>query len=143
MTSLMFLMYLAAMGVSITLERQARRQKREIALEYTRLGLPLPPLRPKIQTLEALLNIAIGILMLVPPAQGFWLILHEPFISAHTGAGIPGTPGLPGITDFYIVLLAAGLTLVFLGGQALMQNIALRRNNSQHARADRGTGPGQ
>lgn len=134
MNSLMFLMYLAAMGVSIALGRQAKRQRSEIALEYVRLGIPLPPVRPKIQTLEALLNITIGIVMLVPAVLGFWLILREPFIRALTG---------PGMIDLYIVFLAAGLTLMFLGGQALLQNIMYRGNVAQRVRADRRTGPVQ
>jgi hypothetical protein len=132
--SLMFLIYLSAMGVSIALEKQSRRQKAEIALECARHGLTLPPSRPKVQILEALLSIAIGIVMLVPAVLGFWLILYEPFIRADTA---------PGMVDFYIVFLAGGLTLMFLGGQALRQNIIHFRNVSPRVRADRGTGRAQ
>jgi hypothetical protein len=122
MNSLMFLIYLAAVGVSIVLERQAKRQKSGIALECARLGLPVPPARPKIQTLEALLNIAIGGVLVVPAVFGFWLILREPFIRENTGAGM---------IDFYSLLLAAGLTLMYLGGEALRQNLIHRRDVSQ------------
>ena len=81
MNSLMWLVYLTAMGVSIALERQSRRQKAEIALECAKSGLPLPPSRPKVQALEALLSIAIGLVMLVPALLGFWMIVNGPFIS--------------------------------------------------------------
>jgi hypothetical protein len=121
MNSLMWLVYLTAMGVSIALERQSRRQKAEIALECAKSGLPLPPSRPKVQALEALLSIAIGLVMLVPALLGFWMIVSVPFIRGNTGQGM---------IDFYIVLLAAGLTLVFLGGKALRQNLTDRRRLS-------------
>jgi hypothetical protein len=128
--SLMFLIYLSAMGVSVALEKQSKRQKAEIALECARHGLTLPPSRPKVQILESLLSIAIGIVMLVPAVLGFWLILHEPFIRAHTA---------PEMVDFYVVFLAGGLTLMFLGGQALRQNLIYRRNVSPRVQADRET----
>lgn len=130
MTSLMFLIYLSAMGVFLVLERQGKRQKREIALECARLGLPLPSPRPKIQTLEALLNIAIGVVMILPAASGFWMMFQSPLLMAQSG---------PGAADFFSVLLAAGLTLIFLGSKALRQNLIHRRNASQRVRRDRGS----
>jgi hypothetical protein len=122
MSSLVFLIYLAAMGVSILLGRQATRQKREIALELARLGHPLPGVRPRIQILEALLSIAIGGVLIVPAVQGFWMIFRTPLLVAQTG---------PGMGDFYSVLLAAGVTFMFLGSKTLRQNLIHRRNVSQ------------
>lgn len=122
MSSLVFLIYLAAMGVSILLGRQATRQKREIALELARLGHPLPGVRPRIQILEALLSIAIGGVLIVPAVQGFWMIFRTPLLVAQTG---------PGMGDFYSILLAAGVTLMFLGSKTLRQNLIHRRNVSR------------
>jgi hypothetical protein len=124
----MFLIYLAAMGVSILLERQKKRQESQIALEFARLGYPVPPVQPRIQTLEALLNIAIGIVMVVPAVQGFGMIFSNPWLMAQTG---------PGMGEFFGVLLAAGLTLIFLGSKALRQNLIRRREASRQVRADR------
>ena len=129
MNSLMLLIYPAAIGVSIMLERQAKGQKSQIALELARLGHPVPPVHPRIQILEALLNIAIGIVMVVPAVQGFWMIFCAPRLMAQAG---------PGMGEFYSVLLAAGLTLVFLGSKALRQNLLCRREASQQVRADGG-----
>jgi hypothetical protein len=39
--------------------------------------------------------------------------------------------------DFYSILLAAGVTLMFLGSKALRQNLLYRKNISQKAPADR------
>lgn len=125
MHSLMFLMYLTAMGISILLERQAKRQKSQIDLELARLGFPVPPVQPRIQTLEALLNIAIGFVVLVPAVQGSWVMFSSPGLVARAG---------PGMGEFYSVLLAAGLTLIFLGSKALRQNLIYRRNVTQHTR---------
>jgi hypothetical protein len=119
MNSLMFLMYVTGIGVSIVLERQSKRQKCEIALECARLGLPLPPVRPRIQTLEALLSIAIGIVLLIPAVQGFWMIFSDTWFRAHVE---------PGFGDFYSVLIAAGVTLIFLGCKALRENLIERRD---------------
>jgi hypothetical protein len=132
MNSLLFLIYVTAMGVYVVLERQAKRQKSETALECARLGLRLPPARPKIQALEALLNITIGFVMIFPAVFGFWQIWREPFLRAHTE---------PAIVNFYSVLLSAGLTLMYLGWRALRQDIIHRRNVTM--RADAGAdGPG-
>ena len=127
MNSLTFLIYLSAMGVSILLRRQAKRQKSEIARECARPGCPLPAGRPSIQTLEALLNISIGTVLFVPAMHGFWMIFRSPFFSTYTG---------PEMGDFYSILLAAGVTLMFLGSKALRQNLLYRKNISQKAPAD-------
>jgi hypothetical protein len=124
----MFLIYLTAMGVSILLERQAKRQKSQIDLELARLGFPVPPEQPRIQTLEALLNIAIGTVLVVPAVHGFWMIIRSPMLLAQSR---------PGMGDFYSILLAAGVTLMFLGSKALRQNLLHRRNTSEEGRADR------
>ena len=122
MSSLVFLIYLAAMGVSILLGRQAKRQQREIALELARLGRPLPGVRTRIQILEALLSIAIGGVLIVPAVQGFWMIFRTPLLVAQTGTGMG---------DFYSILLASGVTLMFLGCKTLRQNLINRRNVSR------------
>jgi len=122
MKSLMFLIYLSAMGVAILLRQQSRRQKAETALESARLGLRLPPSRPRVQVLESLLNMAIGLIMAVPAALGFWAIFSD--------SGVRGIME-PNLGDLFIVLIAGGLTLVFLGGAALRQNLAHRRDFPQ------------
>ena len=56
------------------------------------------------------------------------MIFRSPFFSTYTG---------PEMGDFYSILLAAGVTLMFLGSKALRQNLLYRKNISQKAPADR------
>ncbi|HMK39517.1 MAG TPA: hypothetical protein VK569_09255 [Bacteroidota bacterium] len=114
MNHFLILIYLAALGVSIALEMQSRKHRAGIALECARAGIPLPPERPKIETLEALLNIAIGLVLLAPAAMTAWSIFTDTGLREHTP---------PGMGDFYAFLIAAGVTLIILGGIALGQNI--------------------
>ncbi len=134
MTSLMILIYIAAVGVAVAFQRQSKRQKAEIALTCARLGLELPPSRPKVRTLEALLNIAIGIVLLIPGASGFRLMLQDPAVRVQTGERM---------IDFYAVLIAAGLTLIVLGGAALRANIIYRRARAHSGGDTAPPGPAQ
>jgi len=112
------LVYLAAAGVYIVLRYQSAVHKREIALEYLRLGLTRPPARPRIEVLEAILTVTIGVIVSLGSA-GMLII-----------AG--GDPVARRILDpanwaWYSVFLAGGLTLVLLGGRAILESFRGRR----------------
>jgi hypothetical protein len=121
MSSMLILIYLSAMGVSIVLERQEKRQRSEIAHACARVGLSLPSPRPGVQIPEALLGIALGMVLLLPAAIEFWLVVSDPLIRSNTGAGM---------IDFNIALLAAGVTLMVLGSKSLILNLKFRRKAS-------------
>jgi hypothetical protein len=124
MNSLLILIYIAAAGVSAVLRIQARREKGEIMLECARKGIPLPESGPRIRILESLLNMAAGIVLLVPPVIWFNILLRGPVTGENSGAGM---------IDFNIFLLAGGLTLVVLGGTALLANLKRGRRISNQA----------
>jgi hypothetical protein len=127
MSSMLILIYLSAMGVSIALERQEKRQRSEIALACARLGLSLPHPQPRVQMLEALLAISLGIILLSPALMEFRLVLSDPVIRSSIGAGM---------IDFNIALLAAGATLMFLGSRGVIMNLEFRRKAPSHVRKE-------
>ena len=118
MNNLLGLIYLTAMGVFLVLRRQERSQKREIEFEYNHLGLSAPPRRPKIQPLEAILNVAIGFMLTAFGIFGAYLMAHVPDSNP---ADATGTRTL------FSVSLAGGLTLIVLGVQAFRQNVSYRK----------------
>src|SRR5664279_651143 len=54
--SMILLLFVASVLVSVLLERQARQHTLERTMEYERLGIPIPPPRPKLKRTEAWLN---------------------------------------------------------------------------------------
>jgi len=116
------LVYLVAAGVYLVLRRQADAHRREIALECIRIGITLPPARPRIEMLEALLTTTIGLIL--SGAGGMCAVLFLGDLAV-----VRITP--PGVWIFLAVLLAGGLTLVILGGRAV-------RDNVRHAGVERG-----
>jgi|GEM_PF-3091751 len=113
MTSLLFLIYFASVGVSIVLGRQSGRHRAGMALECHRRGIIPPRSRPKVQTLEALVCISIGVIIATPAAHAFLINLRD--------AGFREIMA-PETEDFYIFVFAAGLTLIATGCMALLSN---------------------
>jgi len=60
---MIFLVFVTAVLVSGALERQARRHRFELEMEYERLGIPISLPRPKLKRAEAWMNVGIGILL--------------------------------------------------------------------------------
>jgi hypothetical protein len=128
MSSLMFLIYISAMGVAIALGRQAKRQRAEIALQCASLGLTPLPERPRVRMLEALLGISIGLILLLASALGLSILLS-----------VPSPEGRPGVelTDLTLLLFAAGLALVVLGAAAVRQNLTFSRTHAERIQSRR------
>ena len=119
MTNLMMLMYLAAMGVYFVLRKQSTTHRRELEAEYDRLGIPMPVSRPKIPMLESGLSIAMGLLLTI--GGGFCIL---------TLGLVPAIRSDPGLWSASGAMIAAGLTLMVLGGRALRLNVRLRKSGS-------------
>jgi hypothetical protein len=124
MASMMMLIYIAAAGTAIALRSQAKRERGEIALECAQRAITIPRSGPKIRTLESILTIAAGMVLLFPALTWIALLVRRATIG---GDGTAEMTGIPGMMDYYIFLLAAGLTLVILGGAALVQNMISSR----------------
>lgn len=60
---MILLVFVASILVSVLLERQGRQHRLERAIEYERLGIPIPPHRPKLKRTEAWLNVGLGLLL--------------------------------------------------------------------------------
>jgi hypothetical protein len=60
---MILLVFVAAVLVSVFLERQARQHKIQRGVEYERRGIPVPPPRPKLKRTEAWLNLGLGVLL--------------------------------------------------------------------------------
>ena len=114
MNSLGPLVYLVAAGVYLVLRRQSKAHRREIALEYIRLGTPPPPARPKVEMLEALLTTTIGLMM-----TGFAGSMIVTFLGDDVVRKILD----PGLVVWLAVLIAGGLTLIILGSRAIRDNM--------------------
>jgi hypothetical protein len=60
---MILLLFVASILVSVLLERQARQHTLERTMEYERLGIPIPPPRPKLKRTEAWLNVGLGFVL--------------------------------------------------------------------------------
>lgn len=104
------LIYVTAVLVSIVLERQERRHRFNLEMEYLRLQIPIPPKRPKLPPLESWLNITVGILLLVLGALGL--------VATLTDVRSSFQDHLNHVAGF----IAGGLALVILGVKSLKLN---------------------
>jgi|GEM_PF-1400766 len=117
------LIYVVAVLVSIVLERQERRHRFNIEMEYCRLQLPMPLIKPKLPRLESWLNIAIGALLLLLGtlfvALTFTVLLNPKLKSMD----------LPVQEQTYQAagFIAGGLALIILGVKSLKLNTAYER----------------
>ncbi len=60
---MILLLFVASILVAVLLERQARKHTLERTIEYDRLGIPIPPPRPKLKRTEAWLNVGLGLIL--------------------------------------------------------------------------------
>lgn len=125
------LVFIAAVAVSIILQRQAAKHRREISLESERLGIAIPHRRPKIRALEALLNIDIGCILAGFGAMQIWIMIAVLPPSFTEGAGMHEMSfnlwGLASLT------FSGGLALLFLGARALVEIIRYARMRGARA----------
>jgi hypothetical protein len=117
---MILLVFVASMLVSILLDRQARAHRQERAAEYERLGIPIPPRRPKLKRTEAWLNVGLG-LILVGLAIMFTVMglqtrsLVDSFPDHGAGLGLDITQLILQGSFF----LASGIALAWLGWKAI------------------------
>jgi hypothetical protein len=119
---MILLVFVAAMLVSILLDRQARAHRLERAAEYERLGIPIPPRRPKLKRTEAWLNVGLG-LLLVGLAPIFTLGGLQTLRLVESFPGHAADPGFD-ITQLILqgsFLLASGIALAWLGWKAIRE----------------------
>ena len=64
--------YITAVLVSLVFERQERRHRFELDLEYERLGKVLPPLKPRLSIGTSWLNVVVGAVMLLLGIPMLW-----------------------------------------------------------------------
>ncbi len=105
--------FLAGMGVAIVLRRQEKIHWLQLELEYRRAGFDIPKPVPRLSRLEAWINIAMGILLLIAGSSVVVQILN-----------MPEFPGTGSMLPFASLILAGGATLVILGAKALKLHVA-------------------
>jgi hypothetical protein len=108
--------FVAAVLVSLVFDRQERRHRFKVRLEYERLGCEMPAAKPRIPTLESILNIVVGLFFF--SMGGILLYTFLVLGSAHGASG-----------EQYIVAfcLAVGIAMIIVGGRALRENVLYRR----------------
>lgn len=108
--------FVAAVLVSLAFDRQERRHRFEIRLEYERLGWEMPAAKPRIPTLESVLNIVVGLFFF---SMGGILLYTFLILGSDLGAS----------WEQYIVAfsLAVGIAMMIVGGRALRENLVHRK----------------
>ena len=100
--------FVVAVVVSIVLDRQERRHKLAIELEYERLEWELPPAKPKLSGKVAVLNIVLGVVLLVFGGMAFYAFWLVESAGEKTGG------------QYCVALFfAVGIALITAGGKGL------------------------
>jgi hypothetical protein len=108
----MLILYLSAVVVAVALRHQERRHQTELALLYERLGMSVPPRRPKLHKGESWVHIVVGT---------FLVILGS--LTLATNIAVMKEVEVPKAQwEFSAVMLATGMTLFFLGLRSLKEN---------------------
>ncbi len=107
--------FIVATGVAQVLKRQEKIHWLQLELEYRRAGVDIPKPVPRLSKLEAWLNIAFGILLLVAGSSFVVMILK-----------IPDLPGVRAMLPLASLILAGGATLAILGTRALKVHAQLQ-----------------
>jgi ABC-type multidrug transport system permease subunit len=114
------LIFVAAVTVVLVLERQKRRHIFEITLEYQKLLWELPMPEPRIPMLESWLNALLGVVM-----AAFGVLMLLTFLQ------VPADKAVPGWGNTVALFLASGIALTVVGGMAVWQNFAYKKQLSQ------------
>jgi hypothetical protein len=119
---MILLLFVASILVSVLLERQARQHTLERTMEYERLGIPVPPRRPKLKRTEAWLNVGLGFVLIglsvLSTVSGFQmkgLAERMPDHAAHFNDDF--RMGL----EWGAFCLASGIALAWLGWKAIKE----------------------
>lgn len=108
--------FVAAVLVSLGLDRQERRHRFHLSLEYEHLGWEMPRPKPRFSRAEAVLNIFLGAVLIIFGGAALYAMLNLESIGEVTGG-------------HYIVaaFLAAGVALITAGGKRVRENREYRR----------------
>ena len=119
---MILLLFVASVLVSVLLERQARQHTLERTMEYERLGIPIPPPRPKLKRTEAWLNVGLGFVLvglsLLSTVSAFLMkniAERMPDHAAHFNDDF--RVGL----EWGALCLASGIALAWLGWKAIKE----------------------
>ncbi len=123
-------LFLTAVLLSIVLERQERRHRFELGLEYDRLGMSMPPLKPRLSPALSWLNVVVGIIMLIigevmllSQISMLWLFAEKhPMDPQSVAAGF----------EFVGVWLATAIALIILGLKSVRQHRHLGQGTAQN-----------
>jgi hypothetical protein len=102
--------FITALLVVLLLRRQAAVHRVELKRAYARQGRPVPPLKPKVSTLEAGLTVAVGVPLIIFGAWDFYSVVRLPEIPAPDEAAF-----------FPSILLGVGLSLVVVGVRVIRE----------------------
>jgi uncharacterized membrane protein YidH (DUF202 family) len=115
-----FLVFLAAIGGAALLEIQEQRHRYQLGTEYRQKGKPMPAPRPKIRTLEAVLNVLAGVILLGVGLMFFWTMAQLE----------DKGPGRQGSFNSMALFIGLGLAMVVVGTKAVGQNIRYKKTGS-------------
>jgi hypothetical protein len=110
------LIFVAAVAVSLVLERQRRRHRYEIRQEFERLSWELPKPEPRIPMLESCLNVLLGMIMLV-----FGILILRAYTDLKPGMAVSGWGNMVAL------FVSSGIALVIVGGMAVWQNVKYKK----------------
>jgi hypothetical protein len=106
---MMLLIFIAAVGVSIALERQERRHLLEQMLEHRRLRWETSLPVPRLSRMEGWITVAFGVILFGSGGWLGWVIIRIPHPESATST-----------FELVELMIAAGAALTILGGNALM-----------------------
>jgi len=111
--------FVAAVLVSLGLDRQERRHRFHLSLEYEHLGWEMPRPKPKFSRAESVVNIFLGAVLIIFGGVALYAMLNLESIGEMTGG-------------HYIVaaFLAAGVALITVGWKAVRENRADRKQKA-------------
>lgn len=115
----MLMIYLSAVITALLLRRQERVHQAELPSLYQQLGRSVPLRKPKLPLLESWLNVVLGLFL----AFGYGtLFLWTNFSRLRDFPQDPRLAPQSFEWEFTSVILAAGITLLILGIQSVIQN---------------------
>jgi hypothetical protein len=121
------ILYITAVLISMMFERQERRHRFELELEYERLGKKLPPPKPRLSVPTSWLNVIVGAIMGIvgiPMLLSQFAVLQ---LSSHLTKPIDAMMGAQ--FEMSAVWLATSIALILLGLKSVQQHRRLAKGN--------------
>jgi hypothetical protein len=122
------ILYITAVLVSMMFERQERRHRFELELEYERLGKILPPPKPRLSAPTSWLNVIVGTvmgIMGVPMLLSQFAVLR---LSSHLTK--PHDAMMGAQFEMSAVWLATSIALILLGLKSVRQHRRLAKGSA-------------